>query len=46
MLANVLGTDIAENRTNQIPALKAYILIGELEGEGAEVDNKQINIAC
>lgn len=45
MLGNVLGTDIAKNKTNQVPALRAYVLIGKSQGKGAEVDNKQINIA-
>lgn len=40
MLGNVLGTDIAKNKTNQIPALKADILIRKWEGKSAEVENK------
>ena len=39
VLGNVLGTDVIEDKTNQSPS-SAYFLVGELEGEGAGVDNK------
>lgn len=46
MLSNVQSMNTAKWKTNQVPALRACILIGELEREGAGVDNKQINVAC
>ena len=39
MLGNVLRMDVAEHKTKQSPS-STYFLIGELEGEGAGVDNK------
>ena len=39
VLGNVLRTDVAEDKRNQSPS-STYFLVGELEGEGAGVDNK------